>query len=166
MYGIESIWHQQIEFMEYGRLSELNIGSFANNDSWMIAEESIEDNDVLLKPAYKIKGRVSKKNGEVWCLSKALFSNGEIYSASSMCRGDSDQGPLLWSVWNGEKYVALIVPPAPDFVLESEGPIAFCNEFARNPEDVFPISFEVVPLFEIEPHKRSLLIGIKGILSI
>ena len=58
----------------------------------------------------------------------------------------------------GEKDIRLILPPAPSFVLEEEGPNAFCEKFGKRLEEVFPINFEVIPKFEIEPHLRSIRI--------
>ena len=152
--------------MEIIKLDELSIEKLKKIDAWKIVEESYKDYDYLITPADKTnKGEVSKRNGQVWCLSHAFFFNEEQHIACTMCRGDSKDGPLLWSVWNGNKFVTLMVPPAPDFVLEVEGPINFCKEFKRPLNKVFPIKFEAQPSFEIKPHKRIVTITADGIVK-
>ena len=152
--------------MELIKLSELNDDLLQKFDSWRVLEETYDYEDVSLSPAYKNNnGEISNKNGEVWCLSKAIFANGEEHKASSMCRGDSNQGPLLWSVWNNTKRINLLLPPAPDFVLKKEGPIKFCAEFNKPPGEVFPIRFEIIPKFQIEPNLRIVAIYQDGTLS-
>lgn len=91
---------------------------------------------------------------EVFCLSKCHFANGTSHLACAMCRGDSPEGPLLWTIWNGQKDVRLILPPAPDFVLQKEGPEAFASAFGLPLAAVFPAIFEVVPEFATAPRRR------------
>ncbi|MBX3254204.1 MAG: hypothetical protein KF862_08705 [Chitinophagaceae bacterium] len=148
------------------KLDELNIDIFNRFDSWRVLEQSYDKEQLLLTPAFKNgDGTISKKNGEVWCISRILFSDGSTHQGASMCRGDTDEGPLLWSIWNNTKFQTLIVPPAPDFVLEEEGPIPFSKSFNKNTDQVFPIKFEVIPKFEIEPYERDILINIDGIVT-
>lgn len=127
---------------------------------------TLEDEDASLEPAYlNAKGEISADNEEVWCICSAKFSNGTTHKASSMCRGDSDEGPLLWSIWNGEKDVSLLLPPAPPPVLKVEGPEPFAAEFGLIISDVFPIEFSVIPAFEISPIKRKINLTINGVES-
>ncbi len=136
-------------------LSELTNEHLIKCDSWKVFEESLDEEDVILEPAIKTQdGLVAASNREVWCFCKAIFANGDEHFASAMCRGDSDDGPLLCSVWNGKVDVRILVPAAPSFVLEKEGPIFFCKEFGKEIEDVFPIIFNVIPLFETNPTIR------------
>lgn len=99
-------------------------------------------------------GLVPSSVGEVFCLSNCRFSDGTNHLACSMCRGDSPEGPLLWTVWDGEKDSRLILPPAPDFVLAQEGPEAFAAAFGLPLAAVFPAIFEVVPEFATAPRRR------------
>ena len=145
--------------MKQIKFSDLNMSSFQNHDSWQVLEETLEEIDISLIPADKNEsGLISSKNGEVWCLSKMTFFNNEQHFASSMCRGDSNEGPILWSVWKDNELITLMLPPAPDFVLDIDGPASFCSEFNLSQQDIFPISFEVIPEFQLEPHKRAVLI--------
>lgn len=141
-------------------LSKLSYKIFSDHDCWKVVEESVENKDIELIPALRTSDNlVSRLNGEVWCLSKATFSNGKVFLASSMCRGDSSLGPTLISVWNGKVEVPLILPPAPPFVLSIDGPDAFCKKFKLKYEAVFPLLFEVVPKFEIMPLERRMAVN-------
>ena len=60
--------------MEIIKLDELSIEKLKKIDAWKIVEESYKDYDYLITPADKTnKGEVSKRNGQVWCLSHAFF---------------------------------------------------------------------------------------------
>lgn len=143
------------------KLSELTNIHLEEIKAWRVLEDTIEEEDVTLSPAYFTKeGLISKRNGMVWCLCKSIFANGEEFKGVSMCRGDSDEGPLLLSVWNGHDYIRIIMPPAPLFVLNEEGPEMFSTKFDRKLSDIFPMKFEVVLNFEIEPYKRRLVLNI------
>ena len=143
------------------KLSELSYQQLDKIDAWQVLLESYEDEELILTPATKNNhGQIGNSVGEVWCLCKAIFNNGTEYKASAMCRGDSNEGPLLWTVWNGKEDVTLILPPAPDFVLKEEGPIPFCEKFELSQDFVFPISFLVIPKFEFQPHYRSAIINL------
>ena len=94
-------------------LSQLTNEHFYRCDSWRVVGDSLQDEDVALEPALKTPdGLITAINGEVWCFCKAIFSNGDEHIASALCRGDSDDGPLLCSVWNGKEDVPIFVPPS------------------------------------------------------
>jgi hypothetical protein len=140
-------------------LSRLSYDDFIRVPAWQVLRETSDEEDVSLEPAtIDNMGLIEKSNGEVWCLCKAIFSNGEEHKASAMCRGDNNEGPLLLTVFNGSEDVALIMPPAPDFVLKSEGPQVFCKKFDKQENEVFPITFKVVPKFQVKPEERSIII--------
>jgi hypothetical protein len=151
--------------MESIKFSEIELADLRRTDAWKGLESTYDDDDLTLVPAERNKeGFISRKNGEVWCLCKANFANGAVHDAIAMCRGDSDQEPLLWTFWNGDTLVDLKVPPAPDFVLESEGPDVFCQEFNETAENVFPIVLEAVPRFEVAPTIRRVTIYAEGVI--
>jgi hypothetical protein len=100
------------------------------------------------------EGLVPANVGEVFCLSKCHFADGAPHLACAMCHGDSPEGPLLLTVWNGGRPISLILPPAPDFVLQKEGPEAFASAFGLPASAVFPAIFEVVPEFATPPRRR------------
>ena len=79
-----------------------------------------------------------------------------------MCRGDSDEGPLLESVWNGEKDVRVLLPPAPPLVLAKSGPQVFAAEFGLSVKQVFPMRFHVVPRFATPPEGRAVTLDVSG----
>jgi hypothetical protein len=144
-------------------LSDLTIDVLLKVDVWKIANPAYDGIELLLLAANKSdQGVVLRTNGEVWCLSKAIFFNGTVHHALAMCDANSDEGPLLWSVWNGGRFVPLFVPPAPAFVLEDDGPEHFCKEFDETTEHVFPIALEVVPRFEVAPTIRRITIYAEG----
>lgn len=160
--------------MEIIKLEELSTEQLMRIDAWQIVEELgegdgiitpkiLEDYEGLITPADKDKdGLISRDIGGVWCLTYAIFANGDKHIACSLCEGDSDEGPICWSVWNGVDFVVLMVPPAPDFVLEVDGPDHFCSDFGKSIHDVFPLTFEVVPLFQNKPHQRKVVIQPDG----
>lgn len=145
-------------------LSQLTNEHFYKCDSWIVLEDSLqEEEDVSLEPAIKTPdGLIGATNGEVWCFCKAIFSNGDEHIGSALCRGDSDDGPLVCSVWNGKEDVPIFVPPAPEFVLEKDGPDIFCGKFGKQIQDVFPIIVEVIPCFENKPNTRRVMIYSDG----
>jgi hypothetical protein len=149
--------------MEPLKISDVSIADLVEVLAYKVAEPAYDELDLLLIPAEVIgQGIVLRTNGEVWCLSKATFSNGVEHGALTMCMADSGEGPLLWSVWNGDMFVALFVPPSPDFMLESDGPENFSREFGERLEDVFPITIVVIPRFEADPTKRQIVIYAGG----
>lgn len=147
-------------------LSELTYDLLGKTNAWRVIMDTLEDEDASLEPAYlNAKGEIDADNEEVWCICSAKFSNGTTYKASSMCRGDSDEGPLLWSIWNGEKDVSLLLPPVPPPVLKVEGPEPFAAEFGLNTSEVFPIEFNVIPVFETSPTQRKVILTPNGVES-
>jgi hypothetical protein len=149
--------------MDAIKLSKIEISDLKRIDAWKILESTYDDEDMTLIPAEKNRqGFITRENGDLWCWCKATFANGALHDAIALCRGDSDQGPMLWTFWNGEDVVGLMVPPAPDFVLEVDGPANFCQEFSESAENVFPISLEAVPKFEVAPTIRRITIYAEG----
>jgi hypothetical protein len=147
---------------DWRTLSQLNYHDLGAHPAWAVAGDP-EAEDVELAPVrLDSAGRVPRDVGEVWCLCEAVFADGSRHLASAMCRGDSDQGPLLWTVWNGAEDVPLLLPPAPDFVLEKEGPEVFVMKFRLNLPEVFPMRIEVVPRFAVEPEHRSVALDVSG----
>ena len=149
--------------MQQIKLTELTIPLLQEHDTWAVVKQSPDDNDALLVPVEKDEaGLIPKTVGELWCRCKVTFFNKERHVAMSMCRGDADESPILWAFWNEAGFVNLLLPPAPDFVLEVEGPDNFCRQFGLASGDIFPILFEVEPEFQTEPQKRVVLIYADG----
>jgi len=139
------------------KLSEMSYRYFEIHDAWKVIIDSYQEEELRMEPAFKNQfNQVQCENGEVWCLCQAIFNDGSIHKASAMCRADSNEGPLLLSFWNDSEDVTLILPPAPDFVLDTEGPIPFAQKFSKNFEEVFPIKFFIIPLFEFPPTQRQV----------
>jgi hypothetical protein len=144
--------------MERIKLSNLTNEVLTRINCWRVEVDTIEDEDISLTPAIKsTEDKILPLNGEVWCQTTVFFSNGEKKKGSCMCRADSEDGPLLVTVWNGAKDVSLIMPPAPEFVLEMEGPNKFCSEFQLEYEEIFPLRILVVPIFETPPNLRQII---------
>ena len=149
--------------MQQIKLAELTIPLLQEHDSWAVIPQSLDEEDALLVPAEKDEsGLIPKTVGELWCRCKVTFFNKERHTAVSMCRGDADENPILWAFWNNQEFVNLLLPPAPDFVLEVEGPDNFCRQFGLPAAEIFPILFEVEPEFQTEPQKRIVLIYADG----
>lgn len=145
------------------RLSELNKDHLKNIVVWRVIPDSLEEADAELEPAeLDADGEIGAKNEEVWCACSARFSNGTVHEGVAMCRGDSSDGPLLWSIWNGMRAVPLLLPPAPPAVLKVDGPERFAVEFGLMVGEVFPIEFAVIPQFETKPTKRKVILNIGG----
>lgn len=136
-------------------LNEMTIQDFKQTPCWKVLETGFDENDVkLVEAAISDDGTVLATNGEVWCKGIATFNNGLIYDGVCMCRADASDGPLLITIWNGQKDVSIIMPPAPDFVLENEGPEPFCQAFHLSYQEIFPIQFLVEAKFEVAPLTR------------
>lgn len=153
--------------MKRVKLSELNYDHFEEAGAWRVIPETLEEVDASLEPALlNSRGEVTRENEEVWCLCQASFSNGSAHRAAAMCRGDSGQGPLLWTIWNGVKDVSLQLPPAPPPVLKVDGPEPFCASFDLNIADVFPIRLVVIPRFEQKPNLRKVMLDTTGVTDV
>lgn len=140
-------------------LSELSYDHLEEINAWRVIMDSLDDDDASLVPAFfNANGEITAQNEEVWCLCTATFHNGTTHNACAMCRGDSNDGPLLWTFWNGERDVSLQLPPSPPPVLKVDGPIPFAKAFGWEVSDVFPIQLEVVPKFEEYPAERKILL--------
>jgi hypothetical protein len=145
-------------------LGQITDDDFRQHPAWAVVG-GYEAEDLELSPVeFDSNGRIPSSVGEVWCLCTAVFANGSEYLASAMCRGDSSEGPLLWEVSNGKRAVPLLLPPAPPFVLDREGPTVFAAQFGLSVNDVFPLTLKVVPCFATKPEKRSVKLGTSGII--
>ena len=146
-------------------LSQLSYDDFKNNPAWESIGDYTEDEDTQLAPVkFDEEGRIPKYLKEVWCLCITVFANKTEHMSTAMCRGDSSDGPLLWSVWNGCEYVPLLLPPAPPHVLAKKGPDFFSNKFNLKKEEVFPLTIKVVPHFASSPEIRSIKLEISGLI--
>lgn len=148
------------------RLSELTYDDLAKVHVWAIAAGSEDDEDATLSPvSLTDSGLVPSSVGEVWCLCVARFADGSEHKATAMCRGDSSDGPLLWTVSTGAEDVSLVVPPAPDLVLSKQGPAPFASKFGRTRGQVFPLTIEAITGFTMDPRRRQVTIGADGVLE-
>lgn len=128
-----------------------------------IEADSWQDEDEGLVPVkFTADGRVPSNVRLAWCLAVATFADGSRHEACAACWGDSEEGPLLPTVFNGKEDVPLMVPPAPDFVLKEEGPEVFAAKFGSTVERVFPVRLEVVPRFASTPQRRHALHAVSG----
>lgn len=119
--------------------------------------------DEILEPVHLTSaGRIPATVGEVFCFCLLTFNDNSQHPGCAMCRGDSSLGPIALSAWNDNKSVRLLLPPAPGFVLEKEGPGAFCSEFGRDSARVFPLKITVIPHFAKPPNERVIRIAASG----
>ena len=146
-------------------LYQLTYDELKQHTAWVAVGDYAEMEDPELSPVeFDAEGRIPGNVGEVWCLCAAVFFDGSEHLAIAMCRGDSADGPLLWSVWNGDKDVPLLLPPTPPFVLARQGPEVFATKFGTNVANVFPLTIEVVPRFAVKPEIRTVKLGISGVI--
>jgi len=138
-------------------LSSLTYEDLRRSPAWRAIGDYTEEVDARLE-SLPAEEDVPAAVEEVWCLCRAVFADGSEHLATAMCRGDAAIGPLLCSVWNGVEDVAIIVPPAPPFVLEEQGPSAFCARFSKALAQVFPLTIEVLPTFETAPRRRAAVL--------
>lgn len=142
--------------MQRKTLSSLSYDDLERCTAWLSVGDYAEAEDVEVQQIeWDEAGCVPESVGEVWCLCRAVFADGTVHKACAMCRGDSDDGPLLCSVHNGYGDVPLMLSPAPPEVLRKRGPSWFASRFDRSVEAVFPLVVEVVPCFARGPAKRS-----------
>jgi hypothetical protein len=133
--------------------------------AWVAVGDYAQVEDAELEPVeFDEDGTVPARIGEVWCLCNAVFADGSEHLASAMCRGDSSDGPLLWTVWNGTEDVPLFLPPAPPPVLAKRGPEAFSAKFNADMHAVFPLKITAVARFAVSPEERSVRVDVAGVL--
>lgn len=146
-------------------LSQLTYEDLKLTTAWKSIGSYSEDEDSQITPVeFDMEGRIPRKVEEVWCLCTAVFANGTEHLATAMCRGDSSDGPMLWSIWNGNEDIPLLLPPAPTLVLAKKGPAFFSSKFLLKTEDIFPLIIKVVPRFETSPKVRSIRLDISGVI--
>ena len=147
-------------------IAGLNYADLRECNAWKWTGQCDDRGDeILAQVQFDSTGRIPADVGEVWCLSVCRFADGSEHAACAMCRGDSELGPTAISVWNGTSDIRLMVPPAPDFVLDKEGPTVFCRSFGLDLKSVFPIEVRVIPEFSTQPLLRSARIESSGRLS-
>lgn len=144
------------------RLSKLNFDHLKISPAWISVGDYANDVDKSLSALKDPSKPVPSIVEEVWVLCEATFADGSKHPGIAMCRGDSNLGPLLWTIWNGSENISLYLPPAPKHVIDVRGPRYFCQKFTKQEDDVFPIRIEVVPEFEIPPKKRKISLRVDG----
>ena len=145
-------------------LSKLTYDDLKSFPAWAAMGNYAEDEDATLEPVQlDSEGRIPSDLEEIWCLCTACFADGSERLAAAMCRADSSDGPLLWSVWNGADDVPLFLPPTPPSVLSKKGPDVFAASFGMKTSDVFPVRMKVVARFATAPEERSVDLSVAGI---
>lgn len=146
-------------------ISKLTYDDLKAHPAWQATGDYAEDEDAKLAPVqFDGEGRIPDDLKEVWCMCVAVFANGSEHMATSMCRGDSSDGPLLWSVWNGREDVTLLLPPAPPAVLAKRGVDFFSTKFSMKKDDIFPLTIKVVSRFATSPEIRNVKLGELGVI--
>lgn len=139
-------------------LGTLTREDLAEVPAWEATGEVVDGDIVLVPLVLGPSDGVPAGVGEVWCRSRCRFANGEEHPACAMYRGDSEEGPLAWTVWNGARDVPLLLPPAPPQVLALDGPEPFARAFQLSLGAVFPLTIEADCDFEQPPHRRRVLV--------
>ncbi len=145
------------------KLSQLDNSDLLRHPAWLAVGDYAQDVDAELVPLPLDEGRIPETAGEVWCFCTVTFADGTEHLGSAMCRGDSKDTLSLWSVWKDEEPVRILVPPAPSFVLEKQGPSPFARHFGRCVGEVFPLTIQAVPPFAVNPQVRAVRLDLTGV---
>lgn len=140
-------------------LSQLTCDDLKKYPTWQSIGNYAEDEDAQIKPLIlNDLDKIPLTIEEIWCLCEAIFADNSKHLAVAMCRGDSSDGPLLCSVWNGIEFVPLFFPPAPTIVLEKKGDNYFSIKFNIQKNKIYPLRINVLSRFESNPEIRTLTI--------
>lgn len=146
-------------------LGTLSDGDLRDCPAWKSSGQLIDSDKVLVPADLTIEGTIATTVGEVWCRSTCTFRNGATHPATAMYRGDRAEGPLAWTISFSGREIPLVVPPAPAFVIEYDGPAAFARVFGLRLIDIFPLVIKSDVRFAMPPSERSVHIGPHGILD-
>ena len=133
--------------------------------AWAVTGDVVDGAEILEPVTTFVNGKLPSHLGEVWCRSQCRFSDGSLHRACALYRGDSSDGPLAWSVFNGSVDVPLVLPPAPAEVLAVDGPERLASSFGRAIADVFPLEIAAACLFQTPPETRSVIIDASGVVE-
>lgn len=144
-------------------IADLELRHFREHLVWRWVGEYDNRGNEVLEPVTLIEGdTVPPTIGEAWCFCTCHFANSEAHPACVMCRGDSGEDPIHCSVWSGDRFLPLILPPAPPHVIEKVGPQTFRKAFGLPLDRIFPIEVVVVPSFAVLPARRSVRFDVSG----
>lgn len=148
------------------RLSELTAEDFAEFSAWSKVPCFEQDLDSELAPVQLEPGDLLPRLLEAtWCLTTVLLACGRMLPGCSVCFPAGHGGPLGWSLHFEGKYWPISLPPAPPEALKLVGPQVLAESLRMPLLDVMPMTLTVLPMFELTPHRRSVILDITGVVG-
>lgn len=120
-------------------IHSLELTDFDNGKIWIGTEFDVENGiDILVKPLTEYDlNLISDK--QIWVRIKCKINDGtEFKGICNLDIGDSDL--INYSFYINGNWINLLTKPAPDFVLEIDGPIPFSEKLGKRIKDVFPLT--------------------------
>ena len=120
-------------------IHDLELVDFDNFTIWIIVDHNVGDGiDSLVEPIKEYT--IDELNQhDYWVLIDCLMSDGTTFKGISLLKY-YDNRLSNYSFYINNEWHSLFVKPAPDFVLEQDGPIPFCKRIKKDIKNVFPIS--------------------------
>jgi hypothetical protein len=123
------------------QLEDLQLEDFDTFPMWI---DLYGDNDELegqVEPMMDQFELSSELKQHVWCRVKVGLQDGTELNGIGMYFCDTGQIGNF-SIKIGQTWIRLILPPAPEFVLEKEGPATFSQRLGKSLGEVFPMIIE------------------------
>jgi hypothetical protein len=147
---------------EVKNMADLELSDFDRYQMWQtVSDEMHQSRDECVRP---MPGKSSVCDGEtdLWVRFTGTLADGTPVEGAALAESPPPD-LLLWSFWVNGKWLVLLLPPAPAFVLKKTGPIPFAAGIGKPMDRVFPtrIRSEVsaestgrIIIKEIRPQKR------------
>ena len=120
-------------------IHNLELSDFENGKIWIASQYDVENGiDILVTPLtdYDLN-KISDK--EAWVRINCKTNDGTEFQG--LCNLDiRDRNLINYSFYIDGDWVNLLTEPAPEFVLEKDGPIPFAHKIGKRLTDVFPLT--------------------------
>ena len=120
-------------------IHNLELSDFDNNRIWICTQYDVENGiDILVKPLtdYDFEQIC---NEQIWVRINCKTSDKTEFNG--ICNLDINAGSLTnYSFYINDSWITLLTKPAPDFVLEKDGPNPFAEKIGKKLTDVFPLT--------------------------
>jgi len=123
------------------KLENLELEDFDTSPLWFDLFGDQDELEGLVESLDGVTQLSRNLEQHVWCrINVKLNDNSELKGIGMYFTDDGQLGNF--SIKSGSNWMTLMLPPAPDFVLEKDGPIPFAQELNKNYKDVFPMTIE------------------------
>jgi hypothetical protein len=123
---------------EIKKMGALDLLDFDKYPVWQtVPEELCESGDDLVQP---VLGKLTICDGDtdLWVRFSGFLADGTVVEGIAMAESPPPN-LILWSFRFGDKWLALNLSPAPEFVLKETGPLPFARSIDKRIQQVFPI---------------------------